>query len=80
VQYGNTFFHEFQFLVAQGYVVYFANIRGGQGYGEKHADTITNAWGTVDYVDCMALADHMEQQPYIDKKRMGVTGEATAAT
>ncbi len=74
VQYGNTFFHEFQFLVAQGYVVYFANIRGGQGYGEKHADTITNAWGTVDYDDCMAFADYMEQQPYIDKKRMGVTG------
>lgn len=74
VQYGNTFFHEFQFLAAQGYVVYFANIRGGQGYGEKHADTITNAWGTVDFDDCMAFSDYMEKQPYIDKKKMGVTG------
>ncbi len=74
VQYGNTFFHEFQLLAANGYVVYFSNIRGGQGYGEKHADTITNAWGTVDYEDCMAFADYMESKPYINKKRMGVTG------
>ncbi len=74
VQYGNTFFHEFQFLAAQGYVVYFANIRGGQGYGEKHADTITNNWGSVDFDDCMAFADYMEKQPYIDRKKMGVTG------
>jgi dipeptidyl aminopeptidase/acylaminoacyl peptidase len=74
VQYGNTFFHEFQYLAAQGYVVYFSNIRGGQGYGEKHADTITNAWGTVDFDDCMAFSDYMELQPYIDKKKMGVTG------
>jgi dipeptidyl aminopeptidase/acylaminoacyl peptidase len=74
VQYGNTFFHEMQFLAAQGYVVYFGNPRGGQGYGEAHADTITNNWGTVDYDDCMAFADYMEKQSYIDKRKMGVTG------
>jgi len=74
VQYGNSFFHEFQVLAAAGFVVYFSNPRGGQGYGEKHADTITNAWGTVDFDDCMAFADYMEAKPYINKKRMGVTG------
>ncbi|MCK4856776.1 MAG: S9 family peptidase [candidate division Zixibacteria bacterium] len=74
VQYGNTFFHEMQFLAAQGYVVYYANPRGGQGYGEKHADTITANWGTVDHEDCMAFADFMEKKPYIDRRRMGVTG------
>ena len=74
VQYGNTFFHEMQLLAANGYVVYFSNPRGGQGYGEKHADTITNGWGTVDYDDCMAFADFMESKPYIDRKKMGVTG------
>jgi dipeptidyl aminopeptidase/acylaminoacyl peptidase len=63
VQYGNTFFHEMQFLAAQGYVVYYANPRGGQGYGEKHADFITGKWGTVDYEDCMAFADFMEKKP-----------------
>jgi len=74
VQYGNFFMHEFYFLAAQGYIVYFCNPRGGQGYGEKHSKAIWNNWGTVDYDDLMAWADLIEKKPYIDKKRMGVTG------
>ncbi len=74
VQYGNFFMHEFYFLAAQGYVVYFCNPRGGQGYGEAHAKAIWNNWGTADYDDLMAWADLVAQQPYIDPARMGVTG------
>ncbi|MFQ5437132.1 MAG: S9 family peptidase, partial [Anaerolineae bacterium] len=73
-QYGRYFMHEFHFLAANGYVVYFSNPRGGQGYGEDHLRAIMNRWGTVDYEDIMAWADYMEQQPYIDPERMGVTG------
>jgi dipeptidyl aminopeptidase/acylaminoacyl peptidase len=73
-QYGKTFMHEFYFLAAQGYVVYFCNPRGGQGYGEQHARGIWGAWGSVDYADVMAWADLLAQKPYIDPKRMGVTG------
>lgn len=74
LQYGEAFTHEFQYLAAQGYVVYFCNPRGGQGYGEAHAKAIWNDWGGADYDDLMRWADYMEQQPYIDKNRMGVTG------
>jgi dipeptidyl aminopeptidase/acylaminoacyl peptidase len=74
VQYGNFFMHEFYFLAAQGYVVYFCNPRGSQGYGEEHAKAIRNNWGTVDYDDLMAWADFIEKKPYIDRERMGVTG------
>ncbi|MBU7015297.1 MAG: S9 family peptidase [Theionarchaea archaeon] len=74
VQYGNFFMHEFFFLAAQGYVVYFCNPRGGQGYGEAHSKSIWNAWGTVDYDDLMAWTDYVERKPYIDQNRMGVTG------
>jgi dipeptidyl aminopeptidase/acylaminoacyl peptidase len=74
VQYGYTFFHEMQHLAARGYVVYYGNPRGGQGYGKKHAEVIINAWGKFDYEDCMSLAQHMASQKYIDKKKMGVTG------
>jgi dipeptidyl aminopeptidase/acylaminoacyl peptidase len=74
VQYGYTFFHEMQYLASRGYVVYYGNPRGGQGYGRKHAEIIINAWGTADYEDCMSLAHHMASQRYIDKNRMGVTG------
>jgi dipeptidyl aminopeptidase/acylaminoacyl peptidase len=73
-QYGKTFMHEFYFLAAQGYVVYFCNPRGGHGYGEKHAGGIWGAWGSVDYADVMAWADLVAKKPYIDSKRMGVTG------
>jgi dipeptidyl aminopeptidase/acylaminoacyl peptidase len=74
VQYGTVFMHEFYFLAAQGYVVYFCNPRGGQGYGENHAKAIWNAWGTADYEDIMAWVDYVGQKPYIDRTKLGVTG------
>jgi dipeptidyl aminopeptidase/acylaminoacyl peptidase len=74
VQYGNFFMHEFYCLAANGYVVYFCNPRGGQGYGEAHSKSIWNNWGTVDYDDLMAWTDYIQRKPYIDGKRMGVTG------
>jgi dipeptidyl aminopeptidase/acylaminoacyl peptidase len=74
VQYGHTFFHEMQYLAAGGYVVYYSNPRGGQGYGTKHADIITNNWGSYDYRDCMSVARYMASRKYIDKNKMGVTG------
>lgn len=73
-QYGYFFMHEFYYLAAHGYVVYFSNPRGGRGYGEAHTKAIWGRWGTVDYEDLMAWADYMEAQPYIDASRMGVTG------
>ncbi|MCB0000481.1 MAG: S9 family peptidase, partial [Anaerolineales bacterium] len=73
-QYANALMHEFHFLAAQGYVVYFSNPRGGRGYGEAHARAIWNGHGTADYADVMAWADHVAQLPYIDRNRRGVTG------
>ena len=74
VQYGHCFMHEFFYLAAQGYVVYFCNPRGGQGYGEKHAGAIYQKWGTVDYDDLIAWSDYVAAKTYIDLNRMGVTG------
>jgi len=74
VQYGNFFMHEFYYLAAQGYVVWFSNPRGGRGYGEEHAKAIWGAHGTADYADLMAWADYVAGQPYIDRDCMGVTG------
>ena len=74
-QYGNIFMHEFYYLAAKGYVVYFCNPRGGTGYGEDHTKSISDGkWGTKDYEDLMCWADYVEKQAYIDPKRMGVTG------
>ncbi|HPC11897.1 MAG TPA: S9 family peptidase, partial [candidate division Zixibacteria bacterium] len=74
MQYGYTFFHEMQWLAAQGYVVFYTNPRGGQGRGQTWADAISGGWGGLDYQDCMAAADFLAAQPFIDPKRMGVTG------
>jgi len=73
-QYGKFFMHEFYYLAAHGYVVYFTNPRGGRGYGEEHAKGIYRDWGRADYADLMAWADYVEKLPYIDPQRMGVTG------
>jgi dipeptidyl aminopeptidase/acylaminoacyl peptidase len=73
-QYGYLFMHEFYYLAAQGYVIYFSNPRGGRGYGEEHTKAIWGDWGNKDYIDLMAWADYVQDQPYIDPARMGVTG------
>jgi dipeptidyl aminopeptidase/acylaminoacyl peptidase len=73
-QYGEFFMHEFYFLAATDYIVHFCNPRGGRGYGEEHSKAIWGGWGDADYRDLMSWTDFIEQQPYISKKRMGVTG------
>jgi len=74
LQYGYLFMHEFYFLAAQGYVVYFCNPRGGRGYGEEHTKAIWGGWGGADYDDLMAWTDYVASMPFIDTDRMGVTG------
>ncbi len=73
-QYGRAFMHEFYYLAAQGYIVYWCNPRGSQGYGESFSGAIFNDWGNVDYADLMAWTDFVAEQPYIDPARMGVAG------
>lgn len=73
-QYGFAFFHEFQLLAAQGYVVVFSNPRGSKGYGEKFCEAIRRNWGVKDWEDIDAVKGWMEKQPFINKKKMGVMG------
>jgi dipeptidyl aminopeptidase/acylaminoacyl peptidase len=74
LQYGESFMHEFYFLAAQGYVVFFCNPRGGKGYGEEHSRAIDNDWGSVDFADLMAWTDLVAARPYVDNRRLGVAG------
>ncbi|MEW5993376.1 MAG: S9 family peptidase, partial [Candidatus Zixiibacteriota bacterium] len=73
-QYAFTFFHEMQYLAAKGYVVFYTNPRGGAGQGETWSRAIHADWGGVDYKDCMAAADYLEKQRFVNRNRMGVTG------
>lgn len=73
--YGETFFHEFQVLCAQGYAVVFCNPRGSAGYGQEFAACIGKDWGGRDYRDIMAVWDFaLRKYSWIDEKRSGVAG------
>ncbi|KPJ72936.1 hypothetical protein AMJ52_04575 [candidate division TA06 bacterium DG_78] len=72
--YGNSFFHEFQVLAANGYIVFYSNPHGSQGYGEKFARALHNRWGIPDSKDILKAVKLLTQRKYIDKKRMGVMG------
>jgi dipeptidyl aminopeptidase/acylaminoacyl peptidase len=73
-QYGYGFFHEMQMLVAEGYVVFYANPRGSCGYGYEFALAVRGAWGEKDSLDIMYGVDALLSRGYIDESRMGVTG------
>jgi len=73
-QYGNTFFHEMNYLAAQGYVVFYTNPRGGNGRGETFAAAICGGWGDLDYKDVMSATDYLADLPFVNQNRLGITG------
>jgi dipeptidyl aminopeptidase/acylaminoacyl peptidase len=73
-QYGHTFYHELHWLAAKGYVVVYTNPRGSSGYGFEHMRSIFRDWGNLDYKDAMKATDWIARRPYVDTKRIGVTG------
>jgi len=73
-QYGVPFFHEFQVLAAAGYAVFYPNPRGSKGYGRDHCAAIRGCWGTADWHDVEAVIETMQQQDWVDTRRMGIMG------
>jgi dipeptidyl aminopeptidase/acylaminoacyl peptidase len=73
-QYGHSYFHEMQLLAANGFVVYYGNPRGSLGYGRAFAESIKDDWGNRDYADVLAGTDFLESLPYVDERRIGITG------
>lgn len=72
--YGQVYYHEMQVWANMGYVVFFANPRGGDGRGNAFVD-IRGKYGTIDYDDLMKFTDTvLEKYPCIDIARLGVTG------
>ncbi|MGM0838682.1 MAG: S9 family peptidase [Bacillota bacterium] len=73
--YANTYFHEFQTLTSQGFVVLFTNPRGSHGYGQEFVDAVRGDYGGKDYIDVMSAMDYaLETFDYIDEKNLGITG------
>ena len=72
--YGWSWYHEFQCLAAEGYIVAYGNPRGSTGYGEEFATSIYLDWGTKPMVDVMALLDAVVARGDVDEERLYVTG------
>ncbi|QIK70496.1 S9 family peptidase [Erysipelothrix sp. HDW6C] len=71
--YNESFYHEMQVWANLGYIVFFANPRGSDVYGNDFMD-IRGKYGTVDFEDLMAFTDIVLDHYAIDASRVGVTG------
>jgi dipeptidyl aminopeptidase/acylaminoacyl peptidase len=67
-------FHEFQLLVAEGYVLFYCNPRGSGGYGSEFRTAIERDWGEKASQDILLGVEHVVNKGFVDEKRMGITG------
>lgn len=75
MMYANSYVHEFQTLVNEGYAILFINPRGSVGYGQSFANANRGDYGGMDYKDLMSAVDYvLETYDFIDPKKLGVTG------
>lgn len=69
-----SMWHEWQVAAAAGYIVFFCNPRGSDGYGEQWRDAIRGRWGEADAPDILAGIDALLAGGRIDPQRIAVTG------
>jgi len=72
--YYGEFYHFWQLLAANGYVVLEPNPRGSSGYGQDFCKAIFADWGNKDYQDDMAMVDYAIARGLADPDKMGVGG------
>ncbi|HEY2462378.1 MAG TPA: S9 family peptidase [Candidatus Acidoferrum sp.] len=63
-----------QLLAAHGYAVFYPNIRGSVGYGQKFVEANRADWGGADFKDVMAGVRDLVDHGIADPKRMGIGG------
>jgi dipeptidyl aminopeptidase/acylaminoacyl peptidase len=63
-----------QLLAARGYVVFYPNIRGSSGYGEKFIEMNRGDWGGSDYRDVMAGVDDLVARGIADPEKLAIGG------
>jgi dipeptidyl aminopeptidase/acylaminoacyl peptidase len=65
--------HEFQTTAARGYITFFCNPRGSEGYGETWRDGVHGDWGCAS-ADILAGIDQLTARGHVDTARIAVTG------
>jgi dipeptidyl aminopeptidase/acylaminoacyl peptidase len=69
-----TMWHEWQAAAAAGFICFFCNPRGSDGYGEQWRDAIHGSWGEADQDDIHAGIDALLARGHVDPQRIAVTG------
>ncbi len=63
-----------QLLAARGYAVFYPNVRGSIGYGQKFVEMNRADWGGTDFKDVMAGVDDLIAKGIADPERLGIGG------
>jgi dipeptidyl aminopeptidase/acylaminoacyl peptidase len=63
-----------QLLAARGYAVFYPNIRGSIGYGQKFIEMNRADWGGKDFKDVMAGVDDLIAKGLADPDRLAIGG------
>jgi dipeptidyl aminopeptidase/acylaminoacyl peptidase len=63
-----------QLLAARGYAIFYPNIRGSSGYGEKFIEMNRGDWGGGDYRDVMAGVDDLVARGIADPEKLAIGG------
>jgi dipeptidyl aminopeptidase/acylaminoacyl peptidase len=63
-----------QLLATHGYAVFYPNIRGSVGYGQKFVESNRGDWGGGDFKDVMAGVEDLVKQGIADPNRLGIGG------
>lgn len=70
-----NFYHETQYLAANGYLVLLVNPRGSYGYGQEHTYGVYEKYGKGDYTDLMTAIDGViNDHSFVDASQLFVTG------
>jgi dipeptidyl aminopeptidase/acylaminoacyl peptidase len=70
---GGTMWHEFNVMAGAGYITFFCNPRGSDGYGAGFAKGLLNDWG-ASMPDIMAGVDQVIAEGNVDESRVCITG------
>jgi dipeptidyl aminopeptidase/acylaminoacyl peptidase len=63
-----------QLLAARGYAVFYPNIRGSSGYGQKFVEMNRGDWGGADFKDVMAGVDDLVAKGVADPEKLAIGG------
>ncbi|HET8921712.1 MAG TPA: S9 family peptidase [Candidatus Acidoferrum sp.] len=63
-----------QLLAARGYAIFYPNIRGSSGYGQKFIELNRGDWGGGDYRDVMAGVDDLVARGIADPQKLAIGG------